>query len=70
MHDDDLLVTSEVADLTRLPDATLRWFRHVGRGPASFRLGGRRVVYRRSDVLAWIEEQRAEERRRREAVAS
>jgi hypothetical protein len=55
---DDLLVTSEVAVMTRKPEATLRWYRHQGIGPKSGRLGGR-VVYRRGDVEMWIEEQLA-----------
>ena len=55
MHD-KLLTTTEVADMTRLPEATIRWFRHAGKGPRSAKLG-RRVVYRESDVLQWIEDQ-------------
>ncbi len=52
---DDLLTIEEVAKITRLPVATLRWYRSTGRGgPKSGKLGGRRVVYRRSDVEAWI----------------
>lgn len=51
-----LLLTSEVAEMTRLPEATIRWFRHAGKGPASAKLG-RRVVYRESDVLRWIDAQ-------------
>ena len=59
MHN-KLLTTTEVAEMTRLPEATIRWFRHAGKGPRSARLG-RRVVYRESDVLAWIENAFAEE---------
>lgn len=52
---DRLLTVSEVAEMTRLPATTLRYFRHEGtKGPKSAKLG-RRVVYRESDVLAWIE---------------
>jgi predicted DNA-binding transcriptional regulator AlpA len=41
--------------MTRLPRATLRFYRHRGQGgPKSFRLGNR-VVYKRTDVEAWIE---------------
>jgi predicted DNA-binding transcriptional regulator AlpA len=36
--------------------ATLRYWRHLGTGPRSFRLA-RRVVYRLADVRAWIEAQ-------------
>ncbi len=57
MHN-KLLTTTEVAEMTRLPEATIRWFRHAGKGPRSARLG-RRVVYRESDVLQWIEDQLA-----------
>jgi predicted DNA-binding transcriptional regulator AlpA len=52
-----LLTTAEVAALTRAPESTLRYWRHLGFGPRSFRLG-RRVVYMRSDVEAWIAERR------------
>ncbi len=58
----DLLTTSEVAERTRLPVGTLRYFRHCGTGPESFRLG-RRVVYRRDAVEAWITAQEAAGRR-------
>lgn len=53
---DKLLTVTEVSELTRLPEATIRWFRHAGKGPRSAKLG-RRVVYRESEVLAWIEAQ-------------
>lgn len=53
---DKLLTLAEVAELTRLPEATLRWFRHCGKGPKSGKLG-RRVMYRESDVAEWINEQ-------------
>ena len=49
----DLLTISEAAALLRAPVATLRYWRHLGTGPHSFRLG-RRVLYRRDDVDAWI----------------
>ena len=37
--------------------ATLNWYRHVndGRGPKWFKLGPRKVVYKRSDVIAWLD---------------
>jgi predicted DNA-binding transcriptional regulator AlpA len=56
----DILLLEEVSELTRLPKATLRFYRHRGEGgPQSFKLGNR-VVYKRSDVLAWIESRYAE----------
>ena len=59
---EDLLTTAEVA--ARAPASTLRYWRHVRTGPHSFRLG-RRVVYRRAVVTAWVEEQSAAARTRR-----
>ncbi|MGI8815489.1 MAG: helix-turn-helix transcriptional regulator [Pseudonocardia sp.] len=53
-----LLTMMEVHALTGTPVDTLRFWRHKGVGPKSFRLG-RRVVYDRSDVELWIAEQRA-----------
>jgi predicted DNA-binding transcriptional regulator AlpA len=59
--DYDLLTTAEVAVITRAPASTVRYWRHLGTGPRSFRLG-RRVVYRRGDVHAWIAKCEREER--------
>lgn len=54
----DLMTTAEVAEYLRMPEATLRYFRHKGEGgPRSFRMGGRRIAYRRQDVDAWLMEQ-------------
>ncbi|MCW2902798.1 MAG: Transcriptional regulator, MerR family [Streptosporangiaceae bacterium] len=50
----DLLTITEAAELLRAPVATLRYWRHLGTGPRSFRLG-RRVLYRRDDLHAWID---------------
>ena len=52
----DLLTITEAAAIVRAPVATLRYWRHVGTGPRSFRLG-KRVVYKAEDVRAWIDEQ-------------
>jgi hypothetical protein len=46
-------------ELLRVPVATLRWWRHKGIGPRSFKLG-RHVLYERSDLDAWIDAQRGE----------
>lgn len=48
------LTTQEVADLTRTPVETVRYWRHVGKGPDAFKVG-RRVLYAEADVIAWIE---------------
>lgn len=45
-----------VSEMTGIPVATLRFWRHKGTGPRSFKLGGR-VAYKVADVEAWIERQ-------------
>ena len=57
IHLPDLLTITEAAELLRAPVATLRYWRHLGSGPRSFRVG-RRVLYRRDDVQRWVDAQR------------
>jgi len=52
------LTTAEVADHLRTSAETVRYWRHIGSGPKSFK-AGRRVLYAAEDVEAWIAEQRA-----------
>jgi hypothetical protein len=54
--DERLLTIGEAAAIVRAPVATLRYWRHLGTGPRSFRLG-RRVLYRHDDLIAWINDQ-------------
>ncbi len=56
-HQPALLTITEAAEALRTPVATLRYWRHLGTGPRSFRLG-RRVLYRRDDLHAWIDARR------------
>lgn len=51
-----ILKINEVAEWTGIAEATLRFWRHEGRGPKSAKLG-RRVVYRESDVQRWLDAQ-------------
>lgn len=56
----ELLGTRQVSELTGIPEETLRYWRFRGdTGPASFKLGPKRVVYDRAEVERWIESQRA-----------
>lgn len=44
----------EVADLLGVAPSTVRYWRHVGRGPKAWRLPGtRRNRYLRADLIAW-----------------
>lgn len=51
------LTTQEVADLLRVPTETCRYWRHISKGPKSFKIG-RRVLYAVEDVEAFIAEAR------------
>jgi excisionase family DNA binding protein len=57
MPDSEYMTTQEVADLLRTHVESVRFWRHTGKGPASFRVG-RRVLYARVDVERWIAEAR------------
>jgi DNA-binding transcriptional MerR regulator len=56
----DLLTTNEVAEIVRAPIETVRYWRFIGYGPPSVKLG-RRALYERADVERWIAQQRAEQ---------
>ena len=49
----DLLTQRQTAELTRLSGRTLERHRLAGTGPKFVRLG-RRILYRRDDIEAWI----------------
>lgn len=55
---DRLLTLPEVAEILRTSPDTLRWWRHIGGGPPSGKIG-RRVVYREVDVIRWRDAQLA-----------
>jgi hypothetical protein len=53
---EELLTITEAAALLRTPVATLRYWRHLGTGPHSFRVG-RGVRYWRHDITDWLDQQ-------------
>jgi hypothetical protein len=54
------LNTQQAAEYLGIPAATLRWFRHKGdRGPRSYALTKRHVVYDLADLYEWAEVQKA-----------
>lgn len=52
------LSTEQAAKYLSLPAATLRWYRHAGIGPKSYKLG-RRLFYDMPDLIEWEQQQRA-----------
>lgn len=51
------LTTGEVAELVKAPAETVRYWRHISKGPASFKVG-RRVLYAAEDVERWLDDAR------------
>lgn len=54
----ELLDSRGLAALTGTPASTWRYWATIGQGPASFKIGKRRV-WRRSVVMQWLSEQEA-----------
>ena len=52
----EFLDAHALEQLTGTKASTWRYWAYLGEGPASFKLGRRRL-WRRSDVMAWIAEQ-------------
>jgi excisionase family DNA binding protein len=50
-----LLTVAEVANWLGVAEGTLRYWRHVHRGPRSLTVGGA-VRYRPSDIEQWLEQ--------------
>ena len=57
--DSEYLTTEDLAVKLRTSPETCRFWRHIGKGPKSFKVG-RRVLYAREDVQAWIDAARAD----------
>jgi prophage regulatory protein len=57
-QEDEIWFVPKLSQVTGIPESTFRWWATQApeKGPPSFCLGRRRV-YRRSAVLAWIQEQ-------------
>lgn len=55
---DEFWQAKQCAAATGTPEATWRYWAHIGQGPVSFKLGRRRV-WRKSVVMAWIAAQEA-----------
>lgn len=54
--DDEILSIDEAAAFLRTFVSTMRYWRHLGTGPRSFKVG-RHVRYWRSDLILWLAEQ-------------
>ena len=54
----EILGSLDLEHLTGTKASTWRYWAHIGTGPTSFKLGRRRV-WKKSTVLAWLERQEA-----------
>lgn len=55
----EYITTHEVAELLRTSPETVRYWRHIKKGPRPFKVG-RKVLYVREEITAWINAARAE----------
>jgi hypothetical protein len=53
---EEMLTLQEPCRFLRIPEGTLRYWRHLGCGPRSFKVG-RQVRYWRADLILWLNEQ-------------
>lgn len=53
---EEMLTLEEACQFLRLPEGTLRYWRHLDTGPRSFKIG-RHVRYWRTDLILWLAEQ-------------
>jgi predicted DNA-binding transcriptional regulator AlpA len=53
---DEMLTLQEACAFLRIPEGTLRYWRHLGAGPRSFKIG-RHVRYWKADLIDWLSEQ-------------
>jgi hypothetical protein len=53
---DEMLTLQEACAFLRVPEGTLRYWRHLGCGPHSFKVG-RHFRYWRVDLVLWLAEQ-------------
>jgi hypothetical protein len=56
---DEILYLKEAASLVRKSEGTMRYYRHLGIGPRSFR-HGRNVAYWKIDLILWLAEEAAQ----------
>lgn len=54
---DELMTVDEVAELLRVAPSTIRWLRIDGRFAPAIKVG-RRLVWERAAIEAWVEEHR------------
>jgi hypothetical protein len=52
---EEFILPVHVAELTGLPVGALAQLRYMGRGPRFYKPTPKKVLYKRSEVIAWVE---------------
>lgn len=63
------MTLKRAAEYLSIPENTLRWYRTIGTGPASYRLGGR-VFYDRAVLDEWTNAEKLADRARRGIIVN
>jgi hypothetical protein len=58
LHQESLLTSVELARALKVNDRLPEVWRQNGTGPPYMRVGGRRILYRWADALAWLNDRR------------
>ncbi|WP_344090525.1 helix-turn-helix domain-containing protein [Microbacterium deminutum] len=53
--EEEWLSLTQAAELTHLSKAALAQLRYRGGGPIFYRLSGKTILYRRSQIIEWME---------------
>jgi predicted DNA-binding transcriptional regulator AlpA len=53
--EDEWLTLPQAAELMRMTKATIAQMRYRGNGPKFYRLSAKTILYKRSEVLSWME---------------
>jgi len=67
--DEDFIKPSDVTEITGLSAGALAQLRHQGTGPKFYKPTPRTVLYKRSEVVAWVEASARTDTRRTPAFA-
>ena len=59
---EEMLTTEQAAEFLKVKPGTLTKWRKRGRGPESVRLGPKTVRYRRSALMAWVDQMNQKEK--------
>jgi hypothetical protein len=66
----EFLTIEESADFVRLSESQFRTLRAEGKGPAYAKMDGRRIIFRRDDLITWVGSRMVQPARSKEPTAA